>query len=95
MSFLVNDSHTAFVCRADTLSISSQSLAYLALATQRLLRTGGKLLIAELYVNGTVRDIYFDDIAILDLADVATRSSFRRDVPDTQTTGAARKNARQ
>ena len=56
----------------------------MAVACQRLLRTGCKFLVAELHVDCTVGDVYLNDVAILYLSDVATSCSLRRDVSDAE-----------
>ena len=60
---------------------------------QRLLRTGGELLVRELHIDRTARDIDNDDIAIFDLTDVTTGCCLRRDVTDTQATRTTREAA--
>ena len=81
---LVDDSHTALICRTYALGISAQCLANQAVALQRLLWACSEFLVRELHIDGAARDINDDDVAILNLADVTTCCSLRTDVTDAQ-----------
>ena len=74
-SLLVDDSHTALICRTYTLSVCTQSLTNHTIALQRLLWARCELLVRELHVDRTARNIDDDDVAILNLTDVTTSSS--------------------
>ena len=69
--FLIDNSHATLVCRAHALSVGTKSLAYHAVALQRLLWTGIKLVIAQLHVDAAAWYVNHYYVAILYLANVA------------------------
>ena len=86
---LIYDSHATLVGTGDALGIGTQSLGDYAVALQRLLRTGCEFLVGEFHADAAAGDIDHDDVAILDLADIAAIGSLGRDMSDGETTGTA------
>ena len=86
---LVYDAYAAFIGAADALGVSSERLAHRALTAEGLLRTGGEFLVAEADVDGAGGNVDDDNVAVLDLADVAAGSGFGADVADAEAGGAA------
>ena len=90
---LVNDSNASLVSTRDALGVGAESFAHRAMALEGLLRTGCQLLIAELHADGAAGDVDDDDVAVLDLADIATAGSLGRDMSDGEAAGATRETS--
>ena len=63
-TILINNSHTAFICRRNALRISSQSLRNDPVTLQRTLLACSKFFVRELDINAAVRNIYLNYIII-------------------------------
>ena len=72
------------------MGIGTEGLADLTIAAKGLLRTGRQLFIGEADVDAAAGNVNHDDVAVLQLADVATAGCLGRDVADAQAARAAR-----
>ena len=88
-SQLFYQSHSPFISRAYHTCIRFQCFRHLAVAGYRRHGTGSQLLIRQFHIDGAVRYIYFDDVTVLNLTDIASGSRFGRDMSDAQSGSAA------
>ena len=79
---LVYQSHRSLVCRAYQARIGLQCLGYLTVAGDGLHETHRQFGIGQFHVNGAIRDVYLDDVAVQQLADIASGCRFGRNVAD-------------
>ena len=85
-SFLSYQSHRSLVCRAHQAGVCLQRLGHFAIAGDRRHGAGCQFGIGQPDVDGAVRDVYLNNVAVHQLADIATgcrfgRPMLRPDVP--------------
>ena len=80
----VNHADGTLVGRAHERGVCLEGLRYLTLTGYRRHGACGKLLIAEAYIDGTVRYVNVDDITSNNLTDITTCSSLGRDMSDAE-----------
>ena len=83
-SFLSYQSHRSLVCRAHQAGVSLQRLGHLAVAGDGRHGTCRQFGIGQPDVDSAVGDVYLDDVAVHQFANVAAGCRFGRDVADAQ-----------